>query len=68
MYYSYRKRTDYLSWDDLFMAIASLTAKFGGYVGACIIDSDKKIVDIGYNGLLPRPKLNRDDVYFPISK
>lgn len=53
MYYLYRKRTNCLSWDDLFMAIASLIAKFGGGVGACIVDLDKKIVGIGFNGLLP---------------
>ncbi|XP_029344860.1 uncharacterized protein LOC100161474 isoform X1 [Acyrthosiphon pisum] len=49
------KRTDYLSWDDLFMAIAFLTAKCNKdlkkKVGACIVDSDKKIVGIGYNGM-----------------
>ncbi|XP_060875463.1 cytidine and dCMP deaminase domain-containing protein 1-like isoform X2 [Metopolophium dirhodum] len=49
------KRTNCLSWDDLFMAIAFLTAKCNKdqkkKVGACIVDSDKKIVGIGYNGM-----------------
>lgn len=49
------KRTDYISWDNLFMAIAFLTAKCNKdqkkKVGACIVDSDKKIIGIGYNGM-----------------
>jgi dCMP deaminase len=48
------KRTDYLSWDDYFMAISFLTAQRSKdpntQVGACIVDADKRIVGLGYNG------------------
>ncbi len=49
-----RKRNDYLSWDDYFMGIAVLSAKRSKdpntQVGACIVNKDKKIIGIGYNG------------------
>ena len=49
------KRTDYLSWDEYFMAIARLSAQRSKdpytQVGACIVNPDKKIVGIGYNGM-----------------
>lgn len=49
------KRTDYISWDEYFMGIALISAKRSKdpntQVGACIVDSDNKIVGIGYNGL-----------------
>lgn len=49
------KRTDYLSWDEYFMAVAFLSAQRSkdpsSQVGACIVNSDKKIVGIGYNGM-----------------
>lgn len=49
------KRKDYLCWDDYFMAVAFLSAQRSKdpstQVGACIVDSDKKIVGIGYNGM-----------------
>ncbi len=48
------KRKDYISWDEYFMAIAQLSALRSkdpnSQVGACIVDSDKKIVGTGYNG------------------
>ena len=49
------KRTDgVIIWDDYFMAIAflsSLRSKDPNtQVGACIVNSDKRIVGIGYNG------------------
>lgn len=48
------KRTNYLSWEDYFMSIALLSAQRSKdpstQVGACIVNSDKKIVGIGYNG------------------
>ena len=48
------KRTDYLSWDDYFMCIAALSAMRSKdpctQVGACIVDAQKKIVGLGYNG------------------
>lgn len=49
-----KKREDYISWDDYFMGIALLSAQRSKdpstRVGACIVDSDNKIVGIGYNG------------------
>ncbi|XP_014259222.1 deoxycytidylate deaminase isoform X2 [Cimex lectularius] len=50
---SYRKDT--LSWDDFFMAAAFLAAERSKdpvtQVGACIVNDDKKIVGLGYNGM-----------------
>ncbi len=49
-----KKRHDYLSWDDYFMGVAFLSAQRSKdpntQVGACIVNPDKKIVGIGYNG------------------
>lgn len=48
------KRKDYLSWDDYFMGIALFSAKRSKdpntQVGACIVNPQKKIIGIGYNG------------------
>lgn len=48
-------RKDYISWDQYFMGVAKLSALRSKdpstQVGACIINSDKRIVGIGYNGL-----------------
>jgi dCMP deaminase len=48
------KRRDYLSWDDYFMSMAFLTAQRSKdpntQVGACIVDTNKRIVGLGYNG------------------
>ena len=48
-------RKDYLSWDEYFMGIALLSSMRSKdpstQVGACIVDSDKKVVSIGYNGM-----------------
>ncbi|MFZ5980596.1 MAG: deoxycytidylate deaminase, partial [Candidatus Zixiibacteriota bacterium] len=48
------KRTDYISWDDYFMAVAQLSAKRSKdpstQVGACIVNKNKRIIGIGYNG------------------
>ncbi len=48
------KRTDYISWNEYFMGIALLSAKRSkdpnSQVGACIVDSKKRIVSMGYNG------------------
>ncbi|MFA6846527.1 MAG: dCMP deaminase family protein [Sphaerochaetaceae bacterium] len=48
------KRKDYLSWDEYFMGVAvlsSLRSKDPStQVGACIVNQDKKIVGVGYNG------------------
>ena len=48
------KRTDYISWSQYFMEIAKLSAKRSKdpstQVGACIVNTENKIVGIGYNG------------------
>jgi len=48
------KRTDYISWEEYFMAIAQLSAKRSKdpstQVGACIVNARKRIIGIGYNG------------------
>jgi len=48
------KRTDYLGRDEYFMSVALLSAQRSKdpstQVGACIVDPDKKIVWIWYNG------------------
>ena len=49
-----KKRSDYLSWDDYFMGVAFLSAQRSKdpntQVGACIVDANKCIIGIGYNG------------------
>lgn len=48
------KRTDYISWDEYFMAVAKLAGLRSkdphSQVGCCIVSSDNKILSIGYNG------------------
>ncbi|QMS85880.1 deoxycytidylate deaminase [Candidatus Xianfuyuplasma coldseepsis] len=48
------KRTDYISWDTYFMGVARLSAMRSKdpqtQVGACIVNTKKRIVGIGYNG------------------
>lgn len=62
------KRPSYIDWDEYFMAIAFLSAKRSKdpctQVGACIVNDDKRIVGIGYNGM-PR---GCDDNEFPWGK
>ncbi len=49
------KREDYISWDEYFMGIALMSALRSKdpstQVGACISDSEHKVVSIGYNGM-----------------
>lgn len=49
-----KKREDYLSWDEYFMGVALMSAQRskdpGTQVGACIVNKNKKIVGVGYNG------------------
>ena len=49
------KRTDYLDWNEYFMAVAFLSAQRSkdpsSQVGACIVNTENKIVGIGYNGM-----------------
>lgn len=48
-------RKDYINWDDYFMGLALLSAMRSKdpntQVGACIVNEDKRVVGIGYNGL-----------------
>jgi dCMP deaminase len=48
------KRTDYLSWDEYFMAVAILSGMRSKdpntQVGACVANAQNKIVGVGYNG------------------
>ncbi|XP_045778596.1 deoxycytidylate deaminase [Maniola jurtina] len=50
-----KKREDYLEWRDYFMAVAVLAAKRSKdpncQVGACIVNKEKKIIGVGYNGM-----------------
>ena len=49
-----QKRSDYLSWDEYFMAVALLSAQRSKdpntQVGACVANEQNKIVGVGYNG------------------
>ena len=49
------KRNDYITWDEYFMGIAILAAQRSKdpntQVGACIVNPEKKILTIGYNGM-----------------
>lgn len=49
-----KKRKNYISWDEYFMAIAKLSAMRSKdpntQVGACIVGEDNRILSIGYNG------------------
>lgn len=58
------KRKEYLSWDEYFMGIAILSAMRSKdpstQVGACIVNSDKRILSMGYNGM---PRCCSDDEY-----
>lgn len=48
-------RNDYISWDEYFMGIALLSAMRSKdentQVGACIVNSENKILSLGYNGM-----------------
>lgn len=48
------KRTDYISWDEYFMAVAKLAGMRSKdpntQVGACIVSQGNKILSMGYNG------------------
>ena len=59
------KRKDSLAWDEYCMGVAILSGMRSKdpntQVGACIVDQDKKVVSIGYNGF-PR---GCDDSIFP---
>lgn len=48
------KRSGYISWDEYFMGIAVLSANRSKdpntQVGACIVNSNNRIMSVGYNG------------------
>ena len=48
------KREDYITWDEYFMGVASLSGKRSKdpstQVGGCIVSQDNKILSMGYNG------------------
>ena len=56
------KRADYISWDEYFMGIALLSSMRSKdpstQVGACIVNADKRILSMGYNGM---PRCCSDD-------
>ena len=58
------KRTNYIQWDEYFMESAILASKRSKdpntQVGACVVDSDNKILGSGYNGF---PRGCSDDKY-----
>lgn len=58
----------HISWDEYFMGVAALSSKRSKdpstQVGACVVNEDKRIIGIGYNGF---PMGCSDDVY-PWSK
>lgn len=58
------KREDYLSWDEYFMGIALLSSMRSKdpstQVGACIVNSEKRILSMGYNGM---PRDCSDDLF-----
>ena len=58
----------HISWDEYFMGVALLSAKRSKdpstQVGACVINDDKRIIGIGYNGF-PR---GCDDKIYPWGK
>ena len=49
------KRQDYISWEEYFMGVAILSAQrskdSSTQVGACIVNRDRKILSVGYNGM-----------------
>ena len=49
------KRQDYITWDEYFMGVALLSAQRSKdnntQVGACIVNEEKKIISVGYNGM-----------------
>lgn len=63
-----KKRNDYITWDEYFMGVALLSARRSKdpstQVGACIVNTQNKIVGAGYNGL----PMGCDDDEFPWEK
>lgn len=62
------KRKNYLKWEDYFMGVALLSAQRSKdpatQVGACIVNEEKRIIGVGYNGF----PIGCSDDLFPWSK
>jgi dCMP deaminase len=60
------KRPDYISWENYFMGIAILSSKRSkdpvSQVGSCIVGKNKRIIGIGFNGMV-RTCGNNDDEF-----
>ena len=60
--------TKHISWDEYFMGVAALSAKRSKdpntQVGACVVNEDKRIIGIGYNGF----PMGCSDEVFPWKK
>ena len=58
------KRTDYITWDEYFMGVATLSGMRSKdpstQVGCCIVSEDNKILSMGYNGF---PRGCSDEVF-----
>lgn len=58
----------YISWDEYFMGVAALSSKRSKdpntQVGACVVNTDKRIIGIGYNGF----PMGCSDQIFPWGK
>lgn len=58
------RREDHIAWDEYFMGVALLSAMRSKdpstQVGACIVNPDRKIVGVGYNGF---PRGCSDDIF-----
>ena len=61
------KKEDYINWDEYFFGVAmisSFRSKDGKkQVGSCIVDTNKKIIGVGYNGL-PRNFNDKNKKYW----
>lgn len=59
-----KKRKDYISWDEYFMGVATLSGLRSKdpntQVGACIVGKDHRILSMGYNGF---PNGCSDDLF-----
>ena len=59
-----KKKENYLTWDEYFMAIAKLSAMRSKdpstQVGACIVDKNNRVLSLGYNGA---PNGYSDDIF-----
>lgn len=68
LYLSLKANVPPMSWDEYFMTFAKVASHkskdFSTQVGACIVDPEKRVVGLGYNGF---PK-GCDDTKFPMAR